>query len=241
MSWCARLAALIVLLIAGDTQASAQQVCYAITPRESASQIASRLTGDARNRDAAWFQIVDQRWRVVSKSRYGSIQPGWLACVDHGLRAAVIRDRSTGSSSWGVDFTVVLVGAAVFAGLYFIRFVSRYARDRRERRRTLRRFGLAFVREFGRPWHEFRGSGPAPRARLRVRPGRSHVEVLLAPTGGTSYPNLADHRGNVEYDVARVIAALGRESFVSRRPYAEGQWVVLPFEFMGSAKQESVR
>ena len=71
----------------------------------------------------------------------------------------------------------------------------------------MQRFGARFVQEFGTSSEPFRGV-TAPRARLRVSPRRACVEVLLAPGDGGSYPNLADHRGNVEYDVARVMAAV---------------------------------
>ena len=219
---------------------AAQQVCYAIAPRETASQVAARLTGDGRNHDAAWFRIVDHRWRVIPKRNYGALQPDWLACVDHGLRGAVAADRAT-TVAPGVDLTFLIVGGAFLGAFGSIRVASRYARRRRARLQILRRFGGEFVREFVRPWSEFRSAGAAPRARLRLRPRRAHVEVLLSPADGGSYPNLSDHRGNVEYDVARVMAALGGEAFVRQGPYTEGSWVVLPFEFRGSVKQEGVR
>ena len=84
----------------------------------------------------------------------------------------------------------------------------------------MQRFGARFVQEFARPLSHCRGV-TAPRARLRVSPRRACVEVLLAPGDGGSYPNLADHRGNVEYDVARVMATVAGESFVTAPPYAE--------------------
>ena len=243
MAGCVRAAAIIVLLSAGALPlepVAAQPVCYAIAPRETASQAAARLTGDGRNRDAAWFQIVDQRWRVISKDNYGALQRGWLACVNYGVGGAVTIDRTT-SSGLGGDVTFLVVGGVLLCAAGSIRFGSRYARRRRARLQILRHFGGEFVREFARPWGEFRGAGPAPRARLRVRPRRSRVEVLLSPANGGTYPNLSDHRSNVEYDVARVMSALGRQPFVRCRPYEEGAWVVLPFEFTGSIRQEGVR
>ena len=88
---------------------------------------------------------------------------------------------------------------------------------------------------------QFRGATPPPHARLRVSPRWSRVEVLLAPADTGGYPNLADHRSNVDYDVARVMSAVGRGSFVDGAPYAEGRWVVLPFHFKGPVKREGVR
>jgi hypothetical protein len=103
------------------------------------------------------------------------------------------------------------------------------------------RFGGDFVREFGRPWTRYRAAGPMPRAQLRVMPRRARVEILVAPARGRTYPNLSDHRCNVEYDVARVTAALHQESFASDQPYTEGDWVVLPFQFRGESTKEGAR
>ena len=220
-------------------QVAAQQVCYEIGPRETAAEVAARLTGDSRNRDAAWFQIVDQRWRAVAKARYGALQPDWLACVNHSVRNAATARTTT--PALGVDFTFLVVAGVLLGAASAIGFASRYAKRRRARQQILRHFGREFTREFGRPWSEFRGAGSAPRARLRVIPRRSQVEVLLSPADGGTYPNLSDHRRNVEYDVARVMSALRPDAFVRRPPYAEGGWVVLPFEFKGATKQEGVR
>ena len=106
---------------------------------------------------------------------------------------------------------------------------------------TMRRFGGDFVREFARPWTEYRGAGPLPRARLRISPRRERVEILVAPPPGQTYPNLSDHRFNVEYDVARVTAALRHQPFANGPPYVEGEWVVLPFQFTGRVHKEGVR
>jgi hypothetical protein len=97
----------------------------------------------------------------------------------------------------------------------------------------MQRFGGDFVREFGRPWAEYRGAGPLPRARLRIKPRRARVEILVAPAPGRTYPNLSDHRSNVEYDMVRIAAALTHDAFAGVEPYTEGEWVVLPFQFRG--------
>src|SRR5262245_50550507 len=109
------------------------------------------------------------------------------------------------------------------------------------RTREMQRFGRDFVREFARPWSQYRGAGPLPRTRLRISPRRARVDILVAPPPGRTYPNLSDHRINVEYDVARVTAALRREAFTGSPPYAEGEWVVLPFHFTGRIHKEGVR
>jgi hypothetical protein len=106
---------------------------------------------------------------------------------------------------------------------------------------VMRRFSGEFVREFGRTWTQYRGAGPLPRARVRINPRRERLEILVAPSPGQTYPNLSDHRFNVEYDVARVTAALQHHPFANDRPYAEGEWVVLPFQFRGRVHKEGVR
>jgi hypothetical protein len=97
----------------------------------------------------------------------------------------------------------------------------------------MQRFGSDFVREFGRPLAHYRGAGPLPRARLRIDSRRGRLEILMAPASGRTYPNLSDHKSNVEYDTARITAALKHDAFSGVQPYAEGEWVVLPFRFTG--------
>jgi len=94
----------------------------------------------------------------------------------------------------------------------------------------LRRFGERFVREFARPLVRVNASEPVVEARLRVRPHRAQVDVLLAPRGGRPYPNLVDHRQNVEYDVERVLQVLKDQRFVRGPLYAQGRWVVVPLQ-----------
>jgi hypothetical protein len=42
------------------------------------------------------------------------------------------------------------------------------------------------------------------RSRLRCGARLGRFDILLAPGEGRRYPNLSDHKKNVEYDVARV-------------------------------------
>jgi hypothetical protein len=78
------------------------------------------------------------------------------------------------------------------------------------------------------------------RAQLRLRPRRSRLEILLAPGNGRRYPNLSDHKKNVEYDVARVVHALADQSFVNGTPYTQAGWVVVPFQFKTLSKTSGV-
>lgn len=240
----ARSALLTLLVVGGGAQgAIAQSTCFPIRTGDTAAQMAGRLTADTLNRHAPWFQIVDQDWKLISKIDYDVIHPGWLVCLAGGQATAPGGERGqpTADSRSVIDVTFVWVVTLILGALSVSRFAVNYWRQRRDRGHILRRFGGEFVREFGRPLAQFRGASPLPRTRLRINAGRSRLEILVAPSDGRSYPNLSDHRSNVEYDVARVMAALGRESFANGRPYAEGQWVVLPFRYKGAVKQEGVR
>jgi hypothetical protein len=64
--------------------------------------------------------------------------------------------------------------------------------------------------------------------------------VCLAPTGGRRYPNLADHRQNVEYDIARVLDVLGGQSLSIGPLHQQGPWVVIPLEFTSRQQQAGV-
>ena len=102
----------------------------------------------------------------------------------------------------------------------------------------MRGFGNRFIAEFERPLFRRTASDAAVRSRLRFAPSRHRLEVLLAPADGRTYPNLVDHRKNVEYDVERVERILGAEPFVGGPLYAEGSWVVIPFSFETDRQQE---
>jgi hypothetical protein len=126
----------------------------------------------------------------------------------------------------GVAF--VLAIALIVSGL------EDYLRDRSA---PLQRFGERFVHEFARPLVPVRPSEPVVDAQLRVRPHRAQVEVLLAPHGGRNYPNLVDHRQNVEYDVERVLRVLKDQRFTHGPLYAQGRWVVVPLHLQVNPKQ----
>ena len=106
----------------------------------------------------------------------------------------------------------------------------------RIRTAPLQGFGERFVQEFARPLVRMRRE-PAIEARLRVRPHRARVEVLLAPRGGRNYPNLVDHKQNVEYDVERVLRVLKDQRFEHGPLYAQGRWVVVPLHLQVNPKQ----
>jgi hypothetical protein len=225
---------------AASARLSAQEwTCYPIEAGDTAAYVAARIAGSADARHQPWFQIVDPaRSGFVAKARYDHILPGWRACV---LRAPVAVERAAIAATpvrnlnplWLAAILMLLAPFAVYA-------VDRYLQHRQAVIDAMTRFGEAFVREFERPLIESRAPARAVRSRLRFRPHQAQVQVLLAPAGARSYPNLADHRKNVAYDTERVLQALRHPPFVSGPPHQDGDWVVIPFQFQVREQQESV-
>jgi hypothetical protein len=184
---------------------------------------------------------------LIPKQEYRHIEPGWHVCVaTERLRAGLARPAhyrafpSSGVSGQGVhtpqqpriDLSVVLWAAPVTALLAAVALAwslaGRHAAERRVIVAIMRGFGDRFVDEFERPLFRTRAVEPALDSRLRFAPYRRRLEVLLAPTSGHTYPNLSDHRKNVEYDVERVLTLLNDAQFVNEPLYTEGRWVVIP-------------
>ncbi len=238
-------ALLVVAVAASDPRPAFAQrwECYAFGPGETAAGAAARLTGRASDTHHERFQILDPATsRFVAKSRYARIRSGWLACawtagsgpvelstaslVTTGGRRPLWIDRAgAGIEPDPLWYLVVLLVMASF-GMY--RFDRRW-RQGRELAVPLTEFGEAVIREFERPLTPSRDCRPGIESRLRVRPHQRRVDVLLAPAAGRTYPNLSDHRKNVEYDLARVRQALGDEAFISESMRQRGKWVVLSF------------
>jgi hypothetical protein len=93
---------------------------------------------------------------------------------------------------------------------------------------VMQRAGEEFVIAFARPLIDSSSSVPPIQARLRFIRHAQQLEISIAPGAGRSYPNLVDHKRNVEYDVNRVIRVLGTHFVVSDRLRAAGKWVVVP-------------
>ena len=132
------------------------------------------------------------------------------------------------------------LGAAVFIPALGFLIVGAYARRLSATTTFMSQFGHLFVREFERPLLPY-AEEPAIRAQLRLRPYRARLEIRLAPGKGRRYPNLSDHRKNVEYDVDRVLSALADDAFVRGRLRMRDGWVVVPFRFSARLKQRGVR
>jgi hypothetical protein len=247
-----RSAALVVVALAvGARDAPAQPwMCYAIQPGDTAAILAMRLTGDAHAMREPWFQILDPAAsRFIAKARYDDIQAGWRVCVSMARRQPGAGGASPAPHSpiqsartvASIDLDYRWFGVATLA----LAPIGWYVAGRRRKRRravidAMTQFGESFICEFERPLLQLQPRGRAVRSRLRFQPHRGRLEVLLAPGAGRTYPNLSDHRRNMEYDMERVLEALRDQSFVCNPLRQRRCWVVVPFQIRPRPKQEGV-
>ena len=103
--WCVLLAGVYLVVGAPSALAGGRVTCVKIRTDETVASVAKRVTGDARNMEASWFQIVNPTTsRPVPKTRYGFIFAGWNACttVDDALPEATIEPAAQVLSSTAV-------------------------------------------------------------------------------------------------------------------------------------------
>jgi hypothetical protein len=93
---------------------------------------------------------------------------------------------------------------------------------------VMQRAGEEFVIAFARPLIDSSSRVSPIQARLQFIRRAQQLEISIAPGAGRRYPNLVDHKRNVEYDVDRVMRGLGTHFVVSDRLRAAGKWVVVP-------------
>jgi hypothetical protein len=91
----------------------------------------------------------------------------------------------------------------------------------------IRRAGECFATAFARPLVDPSSNAPPIQTRLRFVRRTQQLEISIAPGPGRRYPNLADHKRNVEYDVSRILRVLGNHYVLTNRPRAAGKWVVV--------------
>jgi hypothetical protein len=139
----------------------------------------------------------------------------------------------------GVNVTMLWLCAAMVAWFGW-RIVDDYLTRRKTAAIVVQSFVHRFVDEFERPLIRHDVGERAVRSGIRFGVRRGRFDILLAPGEGRRYPNLSDHRKNVEYDVARVMRVLANGSFVSRAPYTEAGWIVLPFQFTTEPRPSGV-
>jgi hypothetical protein len=256
----ARRVLLPLLFTAGAAQGVLAQpfFCTPIRAGETVPHAARRVTGEATGARESWFQIVDPATsRFVPKTRYEYVRAGWHACVATGLPAVAPPVSSNKSSDWirdvrtAYDDVVRLIQSpdsdlglwVVLLALIAIATHSadHYFKDRDQVLKAMQLFSQKFVREFERPLVVGDLSVRPIQSRLRFAPHASRLDILIAPSAGRRYPNLTDHRNNVEYDLKRVLNVLRDEPFVNGRPYMDGPWVVLPFSMKSAITQAGGR
>jgi hypothetical protein len=256
----ARSVLLPLLLTVGAAEGVLAQpfLCTVIRPGETAPTVARRITGEASGARESWFQIVDPATsRFVPKARYDYVRPGWHACVATGLPAAAPLSNSDTSFNWtrhvrtAYDDVIRLVQSpdsdlGLWVALLALIAIAthsadHYFKDRELVLKTMQQFSRKFVREFERPLVGADRSVPPIQSRLRFAPHASRLDILIAPGAGRRYPNLTDHRNNVEYDLKRILNVLRDEPFVNGRPYMDGPWVVVPFSMKPAITQAGGR
>jgi hypothetical protein len=246
--------------LSGDLRTSGVLTCYVIRPGDTAALLAQRFTGNSHNRSQPWFQILDPATSAfIPKSRYAAIQSGWHVCV-----ATEMLKRGSGQGRYHLvssapparaettapqgrvanDLNAVWWAASLFlavCGVVLTGLVmEKYVGERRARVDVMRAFGSKFVAEFERPLFRWQAGDPAIKSRMRLAPARRRLEILIAPADGRTYPNLSDHRRNVEYDVDRVFRLLDDAQFVNGPLHAEGRWVVVSLRLTTGKQQEGV-
>lgn len=157
--------------------------------------------------------------------------PGSAAVVE----PAVLVTREAES----FDFTMVWLGAAMVVPWVGWRILDDHLVRKKTRTIVMQHFATRFVQEFERPLVWSDAERPL-RSRVRYSARRGRLDILLAPGKGRRYPNLSDHKKNMEYDVARVVHALADQSFVNGTPYTQAGWVVVPFQFKTLSKTSGV-
>jgi hypothetical protein len=138
------------------------------------------------------------------------------------------------------DLTTLWLCAAMVAPWFGWRIVDDYLARRKTTAIAVGSFVHRFVDEFERPLVRYDVGERPVKSRLRCRARRGRFDILLAPGEGRRYPNLSDHRKNLEYDVARVMHVLADDLFVSGAPYVRAGWIVVPFRFTADSQQSGV-
>lgn len=252
----------LLLICAAPSGAEAQQfVCRPIVRGDTVSGLARQLTGNTRAAYTHAFQLRDPARRMfVPKSQYHRpLSTSWEACVAIEpvnvplAHAPVVASGATAPSepvvsaaaSGGVPalpvppsgsspariIVIVLIGLVLAPTLLCLALgVSLTPRPVPP---VLQRAGEEFVHAFARPLIDSSSRVPPIHTRLRFVRHIEQLEIAIAPGAGRRYPNLADHKTNVEYDVNRVMQALGTHVVVSDRLRAAGKWVVVPIRLTG--------
>ena len=155
-----RVAGVALAMLGLPRPADAQFRCVVIHPGETAAAAARRITGNAANEGALWFQIVDPvAARFVPKTEYGQVRAGWRACVSEGTLAGVagpprverpvpplppVLVHLAGMPEVWIGLTLLLASMVGWE-------VARASAANRALARAMTPFGERFVREFEGP------------------------------------------------------------------------------------------
>jgi len=202
-----------------------------------------------RSRSSNANPVVEPEAADASEPLHNSGVPNLLAAPTALASAAAVdgaSDRSQPAASavsqslGGADLTMLWLCAAVVVLWLGWLIVDEYLARRKTSSMIVRYFVRRFVDEFERPLVRYDVDQRPVRSRLRWGARRGRFDILLAPGVGRIYPNLSDHKKNVEYDVARVMHKLGDDSFVSGALYTQSGWIVVPFQFTAAPKPSGV-
>lgn len=138
-----------------------------------------------------------------------------------------------------VDLTIVWLATAIAVPWFGLQIVDGYLTRRRTASALRQHFANRFIAEFERPLVRYDGTEQPLKTRVRGA-RRGGFDILLAPGPGRRYPNLTDHKRNVEYDVSRVLHALDDPFFVNGSLSAQAGWVVVSFQPRTDSKQPGV-
>jgi hypothetical protein len=138
------------------------------------------------------------------------------------------------------DLTMLWLCAAMVVPWFGWRIVDDVLARRKTASIVMRYFVQRFLDEFERPLVRYEVGDRPVRSRVRFGVRRGRFNILLAPGEGRQYPNLSDHKKNVEYDVARVMRVLADDSFVIGALYTKAGWIVVPFRFTDEPNQSGV-
>jgi hypothetical protein len=250
-----RVLPLVLLFMAATGDASAQQfICSGVRQGDTAAGLAVRLTNKAENRYAPWFQILDPATsRFIPKAAYGVIRPGWKVCIardaaSRPMQIIIPSNRAKPQTAQLFDRLAALnpayawmMAVAVLAALAASPVAKKYFERRRAMLDSMSQFAAVFVSEFAHPLPRQHAADQPIKARLQCAPCRARLEILLAPNKGHSYPNLSDHKQNLEYDIERVLELVPDQTFIRGEPYSRGDWVVIPFQVPAGVTQRGAR
>ena len=262
--------ALLLVCAVPPCAAAQEFVCWPIARGDTAPRLAHRLTGNPSAAYTDAFQIRDPARRLfVPKSQYRNLKAGWQACVASTplksppaafapevapvASATVPKEPAITSAplkrtaepltlAWARWPSDGVLAAWIAASFLFIVVCTAVAVVLAPNPipPPLQRAGDAFVNAFARPLVDPGSNGPPIQTRLRFVRRKQQLEIAIAPGPGRRYPNLVDHKRNVEYDVTRVMGLLGHRLVVSDRLRAAGKWVVVPIRLTG-VKQTGVK